>query len=194
MRNPINSMVYQNKNISFLLKAILEQIGELKTTPAMKKKIKKIKRKANEMMRSSSVMKQSSKLLLFFVQDLLDFAQIKQKKFTKHIEEFSIKEAMEELVMMLEFQSSSKGVYMTKVFKDFSPNHFMISTDKQRLQQTVLNLLSNALKFTNQGGYVHITASIRQSLQQSEDGDLAKQVSYIDVAIKDSGVGIKAED
>ena len=74
MRNPINSMVYQNKNISFLLQEVVTQIGELKTTPTMKKKIKKIKRKALEMQRSSSVMKQSSKLLLFFVQDLLDFA------------------------------------------------------------------------------------------------------------------------
>ena len=80
-------------------------MSEIKTTPAMKKKIKKIKKVVQEMQRSSKVMGQSSQLLLFFVQDLLDFAQIKQKKFVKHIEHFSIKQAIEELVLMLEFQT-----------------------------------------------------------------------------------------
>jgi len=103
MRNPINSIEFQGRNIEFLLKQVNIFFIALDETP----ELKKIKKKASEMTRSLSVMRQSSKLLLFFVQDLLDFAQIKQKKFTKHLEMFDVQSAVDEICQLLAFQSTS---------------------------------------------------------------------------------------
>ena len=117
------------------------------------------------MTRSLQVMKHSSKLLLFFVQDLLDFAQIKQNKFKKNLEEFSPQEAIEELCQVLAFQSESKNVTVTQVFRNFiSGMGELVTTDKQRLQQCVLNLLSNALKFTDVGGTIQIFTELKYNV------------------------------
>jgi len=161
MRNPINSMVYQNENIMYVLNQVVEMLSGLPQCAV----IKKVKKKSTEMTRSLQVMKHSSKLLLFFVQDLLDFAQIKQKKFKKNIEDFSPQEAIDELCQVLAFQSESKNVAITQVFRNFiSDSGELVFTDKQRLQQCVLNLLSNALKFTDVGGTIQISTELRYNV------------------------------
>ena len=103
MRNPINSIEFQGQNMHFLMENVSNFLSALGETP----ELKKVKKQSSEMTRSLSVMRQSSKLLLFFVQDLLDFAQIKQKKFKKHLEEFDAQVAIDEICQVLAFQSNS---------------------------------------------------------------------------------------
>ena len=60
----------------------------------------------------------------------------------------------------------------------------MVYTDKRRLQQVILNIQSNALKFTDKGGSVSVIYSLYK-----EDGK-----SFCEVQIKDTGMGIKRKD
>jgi len=60
----------------------------------------------------------------------------------------------------------------------------MISTDKRRLQQVLLNIQSNALKFTEKGGEVTVFYSLYKL-----DGK-----SYCEIQVKDTGMGIKRKD
>lgn len=60
----------------------------------------------------------------------------------------------------------------------------MISTDKRRIQQVLLNIQSNALKFTERGGSVTVYYSLYK----------ANGKSYCEVQIKDTGMGIKRKD
>ena len=55
-------------------------------------------------------MSQSSKLLMFFVNDMLDFAQILQGKFRKVVESFDLKEAVAEVISIQKFQTESKDI------------------------------------------------------------------------------------
>jgi signal transduction histidine kinase len=60
----------------------------------------------------------------------------------------------------------------------------LIKTDKRRLQQCILNLQANALKFTNKG-----SVNIYYTLYRRSNGK-----SYCEIQIKDSGIGIKDRD
>mmetsp|Transcript_899 Transcript_899/g.1104 ORF Transcript_899/g.1104 Transcript_899/m.1104 type:complete len:142 (-) Transcript_899:671-1096(-) len=68
--------------------------------------------------------------------------------------------------------------------KKSQASHLMVNTDRRRLQQVLLNLQSNALKFSERGGKVTIFYSIYK----------LKGNSYLEVQIKDTGFGIKTED
>jgi len=60
----------------------------------------------------------------------------------------------------------------------------MVKTDKRRLQQVLINIQSNALKFTMKGGKVDVFYTVYKE----------KGVSFCEVQVKDTGMGIKRED
>ena len=63
----------------------------------------KVKEVHSDMLKVSKIQNSSSKFLLFFVNDIIDFSQIKSKKFQKNISQFSIREAVDEIVEMQQF-------------------------------------------------------------------------------------------
>ena len=70
--------------------------------------------------------------------------------------------------------------------QSYSP---MIISDKQRIQQIILNLQSNALKFTEMG---HVTISCKIYLfEENED---SQPIKMLEVQVQDSGIGISTED
>jgi signal transduction histidine kinase len=95
----------------------------------------------------------------FLVQDLLDFAQIKAGKFRKNIKLFNIKEAIDQVIAIQSYKAKKQGIDLLVEYinvgdseedsiSSFSP---FIMADMPRIQQILLNLQSNALKFTEKG-------------------------------------------
>ena len=85
----------------------------------------------------------------------------------KDIEEFDVRDAIREIIDVLKYQASRQNI---SIFEHFDcPNlesqGFKINTDSLRLQQVFLNLLSNALKYT-QVGKVDITVKLRKTLMK----------------------------
>ena len=77
---------------------------------------------------------------------------------------------------------------------------YLISSDMQRIQQVILNLQSNALKFTPSGGFVKIKCKY---ISEIEDLSCEEHFEYfrmsqghgmIEISVQDSGIGIKKED
>ena len=121
------------------------------------------------------IQQSSAYCLQFMVQDLLDYAQIKQGKFRKIKVLFNIKEAIEEVMMIQKRKALDNNINFHSSFE----GEQMLETDKQRVMQVLLCLQSNALKFT-QNGEVHIYAKVTSTT--------------LSISVKDSGIGISKEN
>ena len=129
----------------------------------------------------------SCKLLLNVINDILDFSQIKANKIRLVYEEKDIIETLHECVDLLSIQAEKKGIYIKALGKEDLKDR-IVKTDHNRLRQILLNLLSNAMKFTYEGGItVRITERVR-------DLGTSKHSRVIKFSVEDTGIGIKPED
>jgi CheY-like chemotaxis protein len=124
----------------------------------------------------------SGDTLLQVVDDILDFSKIESGKIELDPEPFSLKECIQDILMLFIPKVINKDLTIThKIQKEISE---IIFCDKARLKQILMNLVSNAIKFTNQG-FISIEAN---SKFKNEDGIM------IEIAVKDSGIGIPLEN
>lgn len=91
------------------------------------------------------------------ISDLMDLAKEENQTFKFHKECFSLIETVKQAFKVLEFSSVQKSIQMECLF---SPKDAWaletIYGDQQRFEQILLNLISNALKFTKNSGYVKV--------------------------------------
>lgn len=122
----------------------------------------------------------SARHLLSLINDILDVAKIEAGKLTLSIEPVPCHDLIAEVAETLRPLAQQKGLALEV---DAGEQKVVIDTDRRALTQILINLLNNAIKFTEQG-------SVRISLaQREEDGALVTEMS-----ITDSGAGIKEED
>ena len=110
------------------------------------------------------------------IQDLLDVSRIVSGKVTLDIQELHLEQVVEAAVVSLQPSAQAKNVRLTSAFSSVDG---VVRGDRERLQQVIWNLLSNALKFTPKGGRVHVTIERRNS--------------HVEVAVSDNGQGISRE-
>jgi len=115
--------------------------------------------------------------LLDLINDVLDMSKIEAERFELQRGEFDAREAVTAAMRLLRVQADAAGVQLRGVLP---PAELEVDADRRALKQIVLNLLSNALKFTPRGGQVTVTAD-------GQDGQL-------ELVVTDTGVGISAED
>lgn len=119
----------------------------------------------------------SCKFLLHLVNDILDFSQINAQKLRMNFEASSLIETIKNCHQLLEMQANRKGIKLKLDLAEDLPE--MIATDHHRLSQIIINLLTNAIKFTARG-FVRLSAHTINDL--------------IQIKVIDTGVGIKDED
>ena len=93
----------------------------------------------------------SNQLLLHLINDILDFSQISANKFRLTYETLDITKTLDECLSLIKIQADRKGLVLSSDYQ-FEGAISNFCTDHNRLRQIVLNLLSNALKFTITGG------------------------------------------
>jgi len=126
-----------------------------------------------------NIIEESSGSLLSIVNDILDFAKIRSGNFAIDSHEFNIFESIESIVELFYAKAYDKSInFITFVDPSFSD---CLYADIQRVKQILINYLSNALKFTPDGGQVDVNITF----------DSHK--SYLNLAVKDSGIGIEKE-
>jgi two-component system cell cycle sensor histidine kinase PleC len=119
----------------------------------------------------------SGQHLLSLINDILDMAKIEAGKMTLHYEKVSLKEVCEDALRLMRGKAQEAGLTLVLDAPDLPD----IEADQRGMKQVMLNLISNAVKFTPDGG--KITVSIRAS------DDLRQTI-----AVADTGIGIAAED
>jgi PAS domain S-box-containing protein len=118
----------------------------------------------------------SGKHLLSLINDVIDVSKIEASKIDLIVEECDVYGVVMEAVETVNKDIEKKGLELIVHAPRLS-----IHTDRRRLLQCLLNLLSNAAKFTNQG-------SIVVSAELSADG------SWMTIAVEDTGIGIEEDD
>jgi len=123
-------------------------------------------------------MESNARHLLSIINDLLDLARIESGKMPVQLERVVLQELIDEV--MTEVEPLIDGTKLS-VTRNISPEVPEIHTDRQKVKQIVLNLLSNALKFTPHG-----SVSIRLDYEPGKE--------WISVAVADTGIGISEDN
>ena len=120
----------------------------------------------------------SGKMLLGIINDILDLAKIESGKMELHLDNFSLNHLIERLVGMARPLAEKKNIDLEY---DVAPDVPVLYQDAGKTQQILYNLVSNAIKFTPEGGRVRVSAR-----RKDED--------RIQIDVADTGVGIAEED
>ncbi len=123
-----------------------------------------------------TAVKSSSIHLLALINDILDISKIEAGKVDFIIEEFDIVEVVNEVVTSVLPLVKEKKLKLTQNVTE----GLLLSSDKRRIKQVLMNLVSNAIKFTDTGNI-----QIEGKLLNDET---------LQVSVSDSGIGIKEED
>ncbi|MDE2260637.1 MAG: response regulator [Betaproteobacteria bacterium] len=114
------------------------------------------------------IIRRSGDHLLSLIEDTLDVARIESGKFTLNIRAINFTEFMQQLVDMFTVQATSKGLDFHYATSGEIPA--VVRADQRRLQQILINILGNALKFTQQGRVIlHLAYQREMALFEVED-------------------------
>lgn len=94
----------------------------------------------------------ASKALLALIGNILDFSKIEAGKFALETGDVDIAAVMEDAVHVLQSKARQKGIFVVMTFAADVPK--LVRSDGPRIRQILLNLIGNALKFTDVGGVV----------------------------------------
>jgi len=123
----------------------------------------------------------SAESLLNIINDLLDVARFDSGRFVLEIADLSVFDVLNELFPMLEHRADEKGLYLNCEIDPELPEY--IKGDPTRIRQVLVNLVGNALKFTEKGG-------VRVSVRKKEDDEGRPLISF---GVSDTGIGIAEE-
>ena len=123
------------------------------------------------------VIQRSGRRLIDLINNLLDYSQIESGKLKLTYSEFSLRDFMDEIVSEIEPLVAKKNLSLS-VNKNFN-EEIKIYSDKSKLHQVIINLLSNSIKFTDRG-FIDLSISIDNN--------------YLNFIVSDSGIGISEED
>jgi signal transduction histidine kinase len=122
------------------------------------------------------IVARNSDRLLALVNDLLFVARLQAGELSLEPDDVDLAEVVRDAVEAIEPRAAAKGITLTCVLDTVPTVH----ADRSRLSQVLDNLVSNALKFTPEGGTVHVS--------------LAANNGSVQLEVADSGIGIGAED
>ena len=129
-----------------------------------------------EQRKQLTMVKFSANHLLDLINDILDISKIEAGKMELSIEKFEIVEIVNDVVSSVLPLAKDKELGLMYDI----PKEIILNSDKRRIKQILMNLVSNAIKFTDQGN-----VKIEVKLLNNKD---------LEVTVSDSGIGIKKED
>ena len=118
----------------------------------------------------------SAKHLLDLINDVLDISKIEAEQLNVVCEDFNLRDSVEKVIKSSQPLADKKGIELSA---NIAPEIGRIKSDRRRVEQILLNLISNAVKFTEQG-FVRLDCKVLEN--------------KIVLSVQDSGIGIRQEN
>lgn len=129
-----------------------------------------------EQRHQAEIVRKSSDALLSLINDILDFSKVESGNLELEILDFNLRDTLEDIAAILSFKALSKGLEFSCLVEPNVPNR--LQGDSGRLRQVLINLASNAIKFTEKGD---VKISIR--LEEESEENLTLHIEVIDTGI-----------
>ena len=122
--------------------------------------------------------------LLMLIDDILDLSKIEARKLELYPASFHLPSFLQSIVEITSIRAQQKGITFEFLFDDDLPMGVM--ADEKRLRQVLINLLGNAIKFTNQGTVILLVERV----------ELTERLDFFTLrfSVKDTGVGITIQE
>lgn len=139
-----------------------------------------------EQQRDLQAVGRSGEHLLNLIDDVLEMSKIEAGRLTFHETTFNLRCLLQELKDMLRSRASSKGLYLKFEYSPTLPT--VVKTDEGKLRQILINLLGNAIKFTQQGGVTLRASALIANEAPSSDH------CCLQFEVEDTGLGIASHE
>jgi signal transduction histidine kinase/ActR/RegA family two-component response regulator len=130
----------------------------------------------------ASTIRASGRALLTIINDILDFSKLEAGRMELEKVPFDLHECVEGALALMRVESADKGLELSSEIRPGTPQ--TIVGDGERLRQILLNLLNNAVKFTDSGS---VAVTVEASPGPGDDG------VEVHIAVRDTGPGIPAD-
>lgn len=131
--------------------------------------------------------------LLTLINDVLDLSKIEARRMEIHPSEFHLPNFLQAIADLFRLRAQQKGI--TFLYEPLTELPIAIRSDEQRLRQVLLNLLGNAIKFTDSGGVALKVGCLNSSDRQSEDPSTSPSPScLLRFQVEDTGIGIAPDN
>lgn len=137
---------------------------------------------SHEQVTFSHTIRNSADSLLTIINEILDFSKIESGKLELENQPFDIRETVEEAIELLAPKASDKQIELISFIKEDVP--FGIIGDITRVRQILVNLIGNAVKFTQEGEVCVQVASM----------NLEDNVHTLQFSVRDTGIGISSQN
>jgi signal transduction histidine kinase/ligand-binding sensor domain-containing protein/DNA-binding response OmpR family regulator len=127
------------------------------------------------------MIKYSADSLLTVINDILDFSKVEAGKLDFEPIDFNLRDSLDDTLRLVAFRADQKGLEVVCELAEAVPE--MVRTDPTRLRQIVLNLLGNAVKFTQRGEVV-----LQVACESKDEGG-----ALLHFIVRDTGIGIPRE-
>jgi signal transduction histidine kinase/CheY-like chemotaxis protein/HPt (histidine-containing phosphotransfer) domain-containing protein len=130
----------------------------------------------------AQTIRHSGESLLVIINDILDFSKIEANRLELEIQPFDLRDCIEGALDLLVTRANEKGLNLAYEMAEGTPE--ALFGDETRLRQILINLLNNAIKFTQMG---EVTVSVAGRPLESTDNEPLYEVQ---IAVRDTGIGI----
>jgi signal transduction histidine kinase len=136
----------------------------------------------DEQKKNLATVLRSGRHLLALINDIIDISKIEAGKHEVSIDDFDLHYLIEDAVSLFRKEIGEKGLELNAE----SP-HLDMSTDRRRLLQCMVNLVGNAVKFTERG-------RIEIKINLVKSSDVLPAPDIVEIGVSDTGIGMKKED
>jgi two-component system, NtrC family, sensor kinase len=119
----------------------------------------------------------SGRHLLGLINDILDLSKVEAGRMELNLSDFDLPTAVDNTLMLMRERAHRRAITLRRTIDEQLTT---VRADERKVKQVLLNLLSNALKFTPEGGSIEVGARVRDAC--------------FEISVTDSGVGIAPED